>query len=455
MHAVGVLHRDVKPSNVLMEGRTPILIDFGLARVADDPKLTHTGWLLGTPGYLAARDPLRRRRDHRLRRALVGRHGRVRRHRPPAVRPRARRWRSWTGSGAASTTSTGLPDALRQRGRRRARPRPRAAAEPRRDPAAGCDPDTTQPRRTPCRRPPDDRGPFTMPLAIAAQAGRARTPPTESGATAGDPPPGPAVSRRRRRDRLPAPGGLLGRRLARRAAPAAPAGSDPGAGRRRAPSGPVRRACCSSPARWPPAPPSRAVPLAAVAVLAAASVWLLRSGSLAASAAGDRQQAARRAKWYDGVVAPLSAPRGTCVAVDRRHLLLALWAVGFAVAAGLLCYAFAAGPTIDAVRQRVGAGRRARVARPGRLAGPLGRWPAWSNPSRRAGRRRLGASRWPRCSPGRVGSRRRLAEAGVAPRAARAGPPDPARASSIRDPATSPGAVAAWTACSSRSIIIT
>ena len=53
VHAVGVLHRDIKPSNVLMEGRTPILIDFGLARVADDPKLTHTGWLLGTPGYLA------------------------------------------------------------------------------------------------------------------------------------------------------------------------------------------------------------------------------------------------------------------------------------------------------------------------------------------------------------------------------------------------------------------
>ena len=36
-----------------MEGRTPILIDFGLARVADDVRLTRTGWLLGTPGYIA------------------------------------------------------------------------------------------------------------------------------------------------------------------------------------------------------------------------------------------------------------------------------------------------------------------------------------------------------------------------------------------------------------------
>ena len=53
MHQVGVLHRDIKPSNVLLEGRAPVLIDFGLARLAEDPRLTHTGWLLGTPGYLA------------------------------------------------------------------------------------------------------------------------------------------------------------------------------------------------------------------------------------------------------------------------------------------------------------------------------------------------------------------------------------------------------------------
>lgn len=53
VHEAGVLHRDIKPSNVLLENGQPVLIDFGLAKLAEDSKLTATGWLLGTPGYLA------------------------------------------------------------------------------------------------------------------------------------------------------------------------------------------------------------------------------------------------------------------------------------------------------------------------------------------------------------------------------------------------------------------
>ncbi|MGH3315344.1 MAG: serine/threonine-protein kinase, partial [Nocardioidaceae bacterium] len=54
VHEAGVLHRDIKPSNVLIENaHDPVLIDFGLAKLAEDSKLTATGWLMGTPGYLA------------------------------------------------------------------------------------------------------------------------------------------------------------------------------------------------------------------------------------------------------------------------------------------------------------------------------------------------------------------------------------------------------------------
>jgi predicted Ser/Thr protein kinase len=54
VHEAGVLHRDIKPSNVLVEGRhDPVLIDFGLAKLSEESRLTATGWLMGTPGYLA------------------------------------------------------------------------------------------------------------------------------------------------------------------------------------------------------------------------------------------------------------------------------------------------------------------------------------------------------------------------------------------------------------------
>jgi hypothetical protein len=297
VHEVGVLHRDVKPSNVLMEGRNPILIDFGLARVADDPRLTHTGWLLGTPGYLAPEilhgDDATAASDLHSWAATVAYAGTGR---PPfgrgpsmAIMDRVRR---------GEHDLSGLPDDLAD------------VLE------ATLDPD---PRKRPGMPAllewlRDDRAPSPVPAPGGDE-------PTVS--LFGDEPRGGT--------RYLEPDGWD------RDDPWA----EPEPEKVPFPER-VRRSLLVVALGLAVAADLTAYPwLAGAGLLVVA--WLLRSMSLAASAAGDRRRV-RGAKWYGPVLYLVGAPWHVVRAIPGA-LLLGLWSVGLAAAATLICYALATSVT--------------------------------------------------------------------------------------------------------------
>jgi len=53
VHEVGVIHRDVKPSNILMSATGPKLIDFGISFSSDATSLTKTGMVAGSPAWFS------------------------------------------------------------------------------------------------------------------------------------------------------------------------------------------------------------------------------------------------------------------------------------------------------------------------------------------------------------------------------------------------------------------
>lgn len=348
VHHAGVLHRDIKPSNVLMEGRTPILIDFGLARVTDDPRLTQTGWLLGTPGYLAPEilygDDATAAADVYAWAATVayGATGRPPFGRGPsmAIMDRARRGEhdlvGLEGPLAAVVDAALDPDPL-------ARPSLNELL-------AWLRPLSTQPgaRRLPppvVGRPVEEDA-FTLPVALANEVApephRVTRALTEGVGPAAPPPPAPRPLAPRPVEPPPAPPTIQSPAWPAHASAVAQWEQEWDARLLGQPKVSVgerlrRGSAVVCGAVLLGAGTALAPYLAGLAVLV--GVWLLRTGSLAASASENRRMT-RGARWYDAAQVAFTTPWHSLRALTGTVVLL-LWSLGLALATALLCYAAA------------------------------------------------------------------------------------------------------------------